>query len=366
MLFHNKIPGNVKFDFQDFSIIPAIQTNIISRQDVDPYTEVESLPLFVAPMDTVVNKWNLNLFLLADLRVCLPRENENKQINFTEINKMIASARANVFNSVSLTQFQHLIYKDIVIPSNANKRFYLLVDIANGHISTLESCIKDFKKRYPKAVLMVGNIANPETFRILSKAGADYIRVGIGGGHACTTSANVAIHFPIASLIFECYRKKLNEDLETKIVADGGFKNYDDIIKALALGADYVMVGSLFNKTLEACGQAYLFNFKITNDLVEKIFTKRYLRFFKPYLTRKYRGMSTKEVQKDWNKQKLTTSEGIIKRNKIEYSILTWVENFRDYLKSAMSYSNCENLKRFKEGSEGIFISTNSFKRYHK
>jgi len=360
------MPGNIKFDFQDFSIIPAIQTSITSRQDVDPYTEVESLPIFVAPMDTVINKGNLKFFCLADLRVCLPRESESKSINFNDINKMIAKANPAVFNSVSLSQFQHLIYKDIVIPSNANKRFYLLVDIANGHISTLEIYIKDFKKRYPKAILMVGNIANPETFKILSNAGADYIRVGIGGGHACTTSANVAIHFPIASLISECYTKKSNEGLEAKIVADGGFKNYDDIIKALALGADYVMIGNLFNKTLEACGQAYLLNFKISNHTVEKIFENKYLKFLKPYLTRKYRGMSTKEVQKDWDKKKLTTSEGIVKRNKIEYSVLSWVENFRDYLKSAMSYSDCRNLKEFRENSEGIFISTNSFKRYHK
>ena len=75
--------------------------------------------------------------------------------------------------------------------------------------------------------------------------------------------------------------------------------------------------------------------------------------------------MSTKEVQKKWGKTKLTTSEGIIKYNKVEYTLEGWVNNFKDYLKSAMSYTNSKNLEEFK-GSEFVFITKNALDRFQK
>jgi hypothetical protein len=75
--------------------------------------------------------------------------------------------------------------------------------------------------------------------------------------------------------------------------------------------------------------------------------------------------MSTKEVQRKWGKKKLTTSEGIVKYNKVEYTLESWIDNFKDYLKSAMSYTNSKTLEEFKE-SEFIFITENSLKRFNK
>jgi hypothetical protein len=75
--------------------------------------------------------------------------------------------------------------------------------------------------------------------------------------------------------------------------------------------------------------------------------------------------MSTKEVQKQWGKKKLTTSEGISKFNKVEYRLDKWVENFKDYLKSAMSYTDSKTLDEFKN-SQYVFITENALKRYHK
>jgi hypothetical protein len=83
-------------------------------------------------------------------------------------------------------------------------------------------------------------------------------------------------------------------------------------------------------------------------------------------LYKRHVGMSTKEIQKIWGNKKLKTSEGIAKWNKVEYSFDGWVENFNDYLKSAMSYLNCANLKELKEKASFIFITENSFKRFYK
>lgn len=134
---------------------------------------------------------------------------------------------------------------------------YVLIDIANGGMVKLLDYIKDAKKKYNnKIVIMAGNVANPETYVNLSLAGADYVRLSVGTGGACTTSPNTGIHYPMASLIDKCrqyYDSYLcNSNELAFIVADGGMKGYGDIIKALALGAHFVMCGSIFNKMLES------------------------------------------------------------------------------------------------------------------
>jgi len=167
----------------------------------------------------------------------------------------------------------------------------------------------------------------------------------------------------LASLIEECNQLRIYNGCRTDIVADGGFKKYSDIIKALALGADYVMLGSILNKCLESAGETIDFEGEKINQY-DEVTKKMFHAEISLYKT--FRGMSTKEVQKSWGKENLTTSEGIVKKNKVEYTLDGWVKNFEDYLKSAMSYTGKKELHRFIGGVNYNMISINSFKRFDK
>ena len=332
-----------KFDFKDITLVPETISLINSRSEIDILTDSSKLPLMVSPMDTVIDYTSSIDFWQENMVLCYPRG---------------LDPTYSGFKSVSLDEFQKLVERKITIKSN------ILVDVANGHMSKLHALCELFVKIYPDISLMVGNIANPKTYEKFAEIGVQYIRVGIGGGSGCLTSVNTGVHYPMGSLIKECYEIKKQWGYKTKIVADGGFKNYDDIIKALALGADYVMLGGVLNKTLESCSDTFLFGkFKLSKKRAKKIWEN--YPFMRKYLYKKFRGMSTKEVQKKWGRGKIKTSEGVHRMNKVEYTLTGWTENFKDYLRSAMSYTNSRNLESFKE-SEFVFITENALNRFNK
>ena len=345
---------DVKVDFNDILITPSITTDISSRTEVNPFKTNELLPLFTAPMDTVVDSNNADLFINHKINVCLPRGEKRTQ------NEM--------FQAYSLKQF-----RDEFMTENLVNTFktptYVLIDTANGHILELIEIVRIAKEWYGnKMVLMVGNIANPHTYKLLSDVGADYIRVGIGNGNGCLTTQQLGIGYPIASLIRECYYMSLSLGNPAKIVADGGMKEYSDIIKALALGADYVMLGSILNKCVESCGKTFIRGngrpIEISNYEAINHFKNADLGESK--IIKEFRGMSTKEVQKKWGNETLKTSEGVVRYRPVEYTLGQWVDNFESYLRSAMSYVNARTLEEFVSNSEFINITNNAYNRFKK
>lgn len=338
----------MKFDWNDISIVPETLSSISSRKEVDP-TYSGKLPIFTAPMDKVIDETNVNQFVENNINVCLPRHVKYEVVK-----------NEDYFYSYGLDEIIEILDKKSQLPKR------ILIDVANGHMQKLYDTAKKIKQTYEdKIELMIGNIANPDTYKKYCEIGVDYIRVGIGGGSACTTSANVSIHYPMASLISECAYFKSSFENPTKIVADGGFRNFSDIIKALALGADYVMLGGIFNKCLDSCGETFM------KDSQSQYYQVDFLKAMNAFdagvdVYKYYRGMSTKEVQKSWNRSELKTGEGITKYNKVEYTLEGWCENFTDYLKSAMSYCDSRNLNEFIGEVRYEIISQNSFMRFNK
>ena len=341
--------NDIKFDWNDVTIAPSPTfTDINSRKkEVNPYKYGKMLPLIAAPMDTVIDADSYENFLNAGIEVCTPRG--------VDVND------DRTFKSIGIKEIE-----DILKLGKSPKK--VLLDVANGHMKLVYDLAKSFKTKFPDSELMVGNIAHPDIFLEYENIGVDYVRCGIGGGSACTTSANTSVHYPMGSLIKECNNlRSVHTDtrLNTKIVADGGFKNYSDIIKALGMGADYVMLGSILNKTLESCSPSYDRTITGNYSQIDKITAEN--NFDKNLeIYKYYRGMSTKEVQRDWGKKVLTTSEGISMYNKVEYKLDGWVENLTDYLMSTMSYCGKRKLEDFIGGVDFVRITQQAFNRFNK
>ena len=362
-----------KFDFNDLLIVPEKVTRIQSR-----YKDVvlpQRLPLMTAPMDTVVNMNNAHLFNEQNIGVIIPRTEVKNWLDYLRV---LTNANKNgYFISFGLEMFMELPEKikntkKKVIFNTGDRVVYpkpkrILLDIANGHIDTIiEYCqkLKDIDKNIE---IMVGSIANPETYRWYAESGVvDYVRCGIGAGNGCLTTKNASVGYPMASLIYECrlIKNELNGDNSTikppAIVADGGMKDYSDIIKALGLGADYVLLGSIFNKAVESAGDSYYWGIKISPKLAKFLFKRKFK------IKKHFRGMSTKTAQKAMGKTELKTSEGVVRYRPVEYTLSGWVENFNHYLRNAMSYTNSKTIDEFVGNVEFCTITEFAYKRFDK
>lgn len=350
----------IKLTYDDVSVVPEVITDIETRKSCDPYDEYGMLPIFTAPMNTVVSENNIMDFIKNKINVIIPRTIElNLRIDL--------GRRFNIFIAMSLDETEEVFLSDtpLYIDGTAIK---ICIDIANGHMKKVINLIKTLKNKYGNTIIiMAGNIANPKSYEHYEKAGCDYVRCGVGGGSACLTSSNTSVHYPYFSLIEEIYNIKQEIGGKCKIIADGNIRGYRDIQKALIF-ADYVMIGNLFNRALESAGKTTygkcywnFMGYKIIRPIktllyygrkanVKKITVKHKWKNGEIVLWKQYYGMSTKIAQKVINPKakKLKTSEGLIKYQKVEYTLSGWAENETDYLRSALSYTNSHNLEEYK------------------
>lgn len=359
-----------KYCYNDIAIVPAIKSNIEHRSECNPYTGKfgeSSLPIFTAPMSTVVNEKNFTLFEENNIIPIIPRNFPlETRVNYLQRGKWAA---------VGLQEFE-----DLFIESDWDMEMYpdvnVLIDIANGHMTKLHNLIFDAKTKYKwshRFHIMAGNIANSQTYYELAKAGCDFVRVGIGGGSGCITASNTGVYYAYASLILEMYeiKKKLEHcgEFTPLIIADGGIRNYSDVLKALSLGADYVMIGGLFSKLVESAAPTFYylkdgksiveidpFEHKIdaypdgTFDIDEENIIDNLHKIFY--------GMASRRGQEDINGEKKKTSEGIEKVFDCTTNLRKWKENMVAYMQSAMSYTNCYYIDDFNpENVDCILIS---------
>lgn len=345
------------YNLDEITLIPAFQTSIESRKECNTRYE-NKLPIFISPMSCLINETNIDKF--EDFNIIIPRTIPwETRLRHLKEERWVAVGLEEAELLLKLTNLKF-------IP-------HICIDQANGHMTKLLTLCATLKHTFTKngIKIMTGNIANPNTYRKYCNAGIDYVRVSVGTGNACTTSCQTGFHYPMASLLIkinEIRQETRNNPIpvtlmdyiwtETKVIADGGMKSNAQIIKALALGADYVMVGEIIAKSEEACGR----KFKSFNEQARAVTYKR-----------EYYGMSTELAQTlvnlasgipGKNKQPIKRAEGISKQVPIEYPIASWVEWFESDLRSAMSYNSSFNLNNFIGRVEWDIISQSSFNKF--
>lgn len=318
----------ITYNLDDIYIVPSHVTYIDSRSECNPRDgdpqDGARLPIFIAPMCTIINEYNIEYFN-KDFYTIVPRT--------VEYHVRERLLKEGWWVAMGLKEAQSLYEEYLKSGEIPIVRIHVCIDQANGHMNTLVKLCNNLKGLLgDKIKIMIGNIANPSTLCAYGNS-VDYVRIGIGSGNVCTTTTQTGIHYPMASLISECRRVIDQFEHKPKIIADGGFNNISQIIKALALGADYCMIGKIAASFEEACGTT------VDGDGVYRL----------------YHGMSTTDAQELIHRASkfhdspcvLKHSEGRSTYVKVTTNIKDWVENFESALRSTMSYTNSKTLKSF-------------------
>lgn len=226
----------------------------------------------------------------------------------------------------------------------------IVVDTAHGHSSRVIDVIKEIKRAFD-IELVGGNVATFEGAESLIKAGVDAIKVGIGPGSICTTRVVTGVGVPQVSAIQEC--KRAAKKYHIPLIADGGVKYSGDITKALAVGADSVMIGSLFAGTQESPGEVVL---------------------YKGRSYKEYRGMGSIGAMKKGSKDRYfqeeveenkLVPEGIEGRVSYKGPFSAYVFQLLGGIRSGMGYCGVRNIKELQEETKFIQITSASLRESH-
>ena len=228
----------------------------------------------------------------------------------------------------------------------------IVVDTAHGHSSRVIDAVKAVKAKFPEIQLIAGNVATADATKALISAGVDAVKIGIGPGSICTTRVVTGAGVPQIMAIVESVAAAKGSGVP--IIADGGVKFSGDVAKAIAAGADSVMIGSLFAGTEEAPGEVILFqgrNFKT------------------------YRGMGSigamKKGSSDRYGQEGTVSdskyvpEGIEGRVAYKGTIGDMVTQLVGGLRSGMGYTGCRSIKELQENARFVRITSAGLRESH-
>ena len=319
--------------FDDVLLVPK-KSNITSRKEVSLTTRLGQkelrLPIISSPMDTVTEVCMASTMLAAGGLGIIHRYNTmNEQVNLVrELRDCLEEKNADVSCiSVALPAGPETIKRADQL-YDAGARIFC-VDVAHGHHTLVERAIKSLKDAFGNNVTIIaGNVATPSGYSDLSTWGADAVRIGIGGGSICSTRIQTGHGVPTFQSVLDC------RDIDgAAIIADGGIKTSGDIVKAIAAGADMVMLGSMLAGTEESPGQVF-----------SRVDGKKY---------KVYRGMASVEAQVDW-RGNAKSLEGISTTIPFKGTVKNILATISQNIRSGLSYSGCRNIAEFQIKSEFV------------
>jgi len=228
----------------------------------------------------------------------------------------------------------------------------IAIDTAHGHSQGVLDAIRAIKAAFPGVELLAGNIATAEAAEALIKAGVDAIKVGIGPGSICTTRVVAGVGVPQISAIAQCARVARKHDIP--LIADGGVKYSGDVTKAVAAGADVIMIGSLFAGTEESPGDTILYQGRAYKS---------------------YRGMGSIGAMKQGSKDRYFQSdvesevklvpEGIEGMVPLRGPLGANVHQLMGGLRAGMGYTGCRSVSELQQKGRFIRITGAGLKESH-
>lgn len=314
--------------FDDVLLVPQY-SDIESRSEVNLECELGqwdfNLPVISSPMDTVTEIDMAEAMHEAGGLGVIHRYN-----SIDEQQKIVE----NLYGRLTLRGEEEPIACAIGATGDYLERAYavvasgariLCVDVAHGHHTLMKNALTQLKKTIGDGVhLMAGNVATREGFDDLAKWGADSVRVGIGGGSICSTRLVSGHGIPTLQSVLDCAQSEFGG---VPIIADGGIRSTGDMVKALAAGADFVMVGSMLAGTDASPGDTFIGKDK-----------KKY---------KVYRGMASRDAQTDW-RGKSSTPEGVSTTIPYKGSVVDTLKDIRGGICSGLSYSGARRISDFR------------------
>jgi len=350
------------YDFKDVLILPK-KSNLNSRKDVVLEKTIvfqngvmwTGIPIIAANMTTI---GTLELYkVLSSYKIITALHKFHKLQDLVAYNKINPYSKLNPDYFMISTGISSDDYKNLThILDNFECKF-ICVDIANGYIANFNDFCKVLRSEYPEKIIVAGNVCTAEGLELLADLEIDIIKVGIGGGSACTTRIQTGIGMPQLSCILECVQAckesnrinslinydydqhKLNKSF---VLSDGGITCPGDLAKAFGAGADFVMIGGAFAGHDENPGEI----------VCDEKTGKRYKSFY---------GMSSSYAMKNNysanNNTNYRSSEG--RELKVEYKgpLKNSIDNYLGGLRSASTYTNSANLEELAINTKFIIVN---------
>jgi IMP dehydrogenase len=331
MKIYTKVSLNEYFQsltYDDISLIPTEVSKIKSRKEVDTdckfLGQQLSLPILSSPMESVTGiEMAKELARLGCIGIVNRFDSSLSEILQNKIKENKIKAVSVALNS-ELDDIKKL----------AEAGYIICIDTANASNLEVLKKSEEIKSKF-KVKLIVGNIAHGNSLKQLVDAGADAVRVGIGSGSVCTTSIQTGIGIGQVSSLLNVYFAREDQKLKIKIIADGGIKGAGDVAKAIAVGADAVMLGRMLAGTKETPGEIIKYN---------------------DQLWKKYRGSSSFGV-----KMRNEFIEGEETMVAYKGAVKNVIDGISDGLKSSMSYMNCFNLDELRKKDTFAILSNYSY-----
>jgi len=331
--------------FDDVLLLPKYSNILPSNTDISLQLTKKiflKVPFLSSAMDTVTES-RMAIAIAKEGGLGIIHRNFDIKDQSREVkkvkNKNLLVGAAVGTNQEDLKRARELAYNGVDL---------LVIDTAHGHSEKVIKILSKIKKEIKSVPICVGNVATGEAARKLYNSGADIIKVGIGPGSICTTRMVAGIGVPQISAIIDV-KKTLNKK-KIKIISDGGIKFSGDIAKALASGADAIMMGSIFAGTEESPGK----KFKLKGKLFKN-----------------YRGMGSigamsagsanRYFQKNFKDKSKFVPEGVEGRVEYKGKVSQIIYQLQGGLRSSMGYIGAKNLKEINKKAKFIKITKAGF-----